>query len=343
MKSNHPLVSVILPCYNAMPFLPMALDSIIHQTYTNLEIICINDGSSDETPLVLEEYAKKDKRIRVIHNESNLKLIGTLNKAIALAKGDFIARMDADDISHLDRIEKLLSVLINEKVDVVSCNSEFIDMEGKKVSKGFLKAITSVEIKFASYFFTPIGHALLLGKKSVFIKHPYFISDHVIHTEDYELWTRMIRDNVNFFNCDEVLYSIRINDNSVSRKFEEIQKTNFVKSAQIHQETLLERELNRDVVRVAVNRFENPSISFIKVGFELIDEILTVFVQNEKPTRQEIKSLRFIVTTQKTDVAIQALKIGNLKLKFHASFLLLKILVNNFLNKKYLIYISRKF
>lgn len=329
MKTNQPIVSVILPCYNAMPFLPMALDSIIHQTYTNLEIICINDGSSDETPAVLEAYAKKDNRIHVIHNESNLKLIGTLNKAIALAKGDFIARMDADDISHLDRIEKLLSVLIKENVDVVSCNSEFIDMEGKKVSKGFLKAITSVEIKFASYFFTPIGHALLLGKKSVFIKHPYFISDHVIHTEDYELWTRMIRDNVNFFNCDEVLYSIRINDNSVSRKFEEIQKTNFVKSAQIHQESLLERELNRDVVRVAVNRFESPSISFIKAGFELIDEILIVFIQKEKPTKQEIKSLRFIVATQKTDIAIQGLKIGNFKLRVVAGITLFGLVLSN--------------
>ncbi len=327
MIANQPLVSVILPCYNAMPFLPDALESIIHQTYQNLEILCINDGSSDETPAVLEAYAKKDKRIRVIHNESNLKLIGTLNKAIALAKGDFIARMDADDVSHVERIEKLLELILKENVDVVSCNSDFIDMEGKKISTSFLKAITPIEIHFASYFFTPIGHALLLGKKSVFIKHPYFISENVIHTEDYELWTRMIRNNVKFFNCDEVLYSIRINDNSVSRKFEEIQKTNFVKSAQIHQETLLERELNRDVVRVAVNRFESPSISFIKAGFELIDEILRVFVQNEISTKQEIKSLLFIVTTQKTDVAIQALKIGNLKLKFHASFLLLKILV----------------
>lgn len=326
-----------------MPFLPMALDSIVNQTYTNLEIICINDGSSDETPLVLEEYAKKDKRIRVIHNESNLKLIGTLNKAIGLAKGDFIARMDADDISHLDRIEKLLTVLINEKVDVVSCNSEFIDMEGKKVSKGFLKAITSVEIKFASYFFTPIGHPNLLSRKELFLQHTYSTDSNAYHTEDYELWTRMIRNGVRFANNDEVLYSYRFNDNSVSRKFEEIQKTNFVKSAQIHQESLLERELNRDVVRVAVNRFENPSISFIKAGFELIDEISTVFVQNEKPTKQAIKSLRFIVTTQKTDVAIQALKIGNLKLKFHASFLLLKIISFNFLNKKYRNYIFSKF
>lgn len=335
MITNQPLVSVILPCYNAMPFLPMALDSIIHQTYTNLEIICINDGSSDETPAVLEAYAKKDNRIRVIHNETNLKLIGTLNKAIGLAKGEYIARMDADDISHLERIEKLLSVLTNEKVDVVSCNSEFIDMQGKKISTAFLKAITPIEIKFASYFFTPIGHALLLARKDVFLNNIYCQDDNALHTEDYELWTRMIRNNVKMFNHDEPLYSIRVNDNSVSRKFEEIQKSNFVKSAQVHQEILLNRELNREVVRAAVNRIESPNSFHFKVGFKLIDEILIVFIQKEKPTKQEIKSLRFIVAAQKTDIAIQGLKIGNFKLRVVAGINLFGLVLSNAFKTSY--------
>ena len=68
MNPNKPLISVLMPCYNAMPFLPMALDSIVNQTYKNLEIICINDVSTDETPQILEEYARKDSRIIVFHN-----------------------------------------------------------------------------------------------------------------------------------------------------------------------------------------------------------------------------------------------------------------------------------
>lgn len=329
MIMNQPLVSVILPCYNAMPFLPMALDSIIHQTYTNLEIICINDGSNDETPAVLEAYAKKDNRIRVIHNETNLKLIGTLNKAIGLAKGEYIARMDADDISHLERIERLLSLLIKENMDVVSCNSEFIDMQGKKISTAFLKAITPIEIQFASYFFTPIGHPNLLSRKELFQKYTYSTESNAYHTEDYELWTRMLRNGVQFFNSDEVLYSYRFNDHSVSRKFEEIQKSNFVKNAQVHQETLLKRELNREVVCVAVNRMDNISTSNFKAGFKLIDETLIVFIQKEKPTKQEIKSLRFIVATQKTDIAIQGLKIGNFKLRVVAGITLFGLVLSN--------------
>src|SRR5690554_4168647 len=124
MSPYQPLISVIMPCYKADQFLPIALDSIINQTYTNLEILCINDGSTDKTADILEEYAKKDKRIRVVHNEANLELIVTLNKGIALAKGDYIARMDADDVSHLERIEKLYKTLVKEDVDVVSRSEE---------------------------------------------------------------------------------------------------------------------------------------------------------------------------------------------------------------------------
>src|SRR5690554_2600049 len=209
MSSYQPLISVIMPCYNAEQFLPMALDSIINQTYTNLEIVCINDGSTDKTAAILEEYAKKDQRIRIIHNETNLKLIATLNKGISLAKGEYIARMDADDISNKKRIDKLYSTIISKGVDVVSCKSENIDVFGAKVSQSFLKAINPLYITFSSYLFTPIGHPTLLARKSTFDDFNYSIDENALHTEDYELWTRMIRNNVKFYNLDEVLYSYR--------------------------------------------------------------------------------------------------------------------------------------
>mgnify|MGYP001807244913 CR=1 FL=1 len=124
---TSPLVSVLLPCYNAMPYLREALESIIHQTYTNLEILCINDGSTDETGTVLEEYAATDKRITVIHNETNIKLIRSLNKGIDLSTGEFLARMDSDDVSSPDRIEKELDCLLeNEMVDELGCSIDLI-------------------------------------------------------------------------------------------------------------------------------------------------------------------------------------------------------------------------
>lgn len=341
--NNRPLISVILPCFNAQYFLPLALDSIINQTYTNLEILCINDGSTDKTADILEEFAKKDKRIRVVHNEKNLKLIGTLNKAIALAKGEFIARMDADDISNKERIEKLYSILISKNVDVVSCNNNHIDVFGVHKATSFLKAITPLEIQFSSYFFTPIGHALLLGKRDAFIDTLYSESGIALHTEDYELWTRMIRKGVSFYNLDEVLYSIRINDDSVSRKFESIQIANFIKSAQIHQELLLNKKLEYEIVAVAVNRIDQPKIKNIRQGFKLINEIVEAFSTSTILNKKERKSILLIVAMQKADISIQSLKKGGLNIRIYAGLLLFGLLVRNAFNSKFKGYLRLKF
>mgnify|MGYP000858024831 CR=1 FL=1 len=118
---EYPLVTVLMPCYNAMPYLSEALESIINQTYTKLEILCINDGSTDATGVVLEQYAAQDKRIKVVHNEENIKLIATLNKGVELANGKYIARMDGDDISFLHRIEYCVNKMENDdSIDLIS-------------------------------------------------------------------------------------------------------------------------------------------------------------------------------------------------------------------------------
>ena len=111
MQSNapHPLVTVLMAVYNGEKYLREAIESILDQTYTNFEFLIINDGSSDRTEEIILSY--NDKRIRYIKNEQNLKLIASLNKGLDLAKGEFIARMDADDISLPERLEKQINFL----------------------------------------------------------------------------------------------------------------------------------------------------------------------------------------------------------------------------------------
>src|SRR5687768_1212088 len=104
----QPKVSILLPCYNAAKYLRFAIDSIVSQTYRNLEIILINDGSTDNTGKIIDEFASRDSRIVVVNNPVNLGLIKTLNKGITYITGYYTARMDADDISQVDRIEKLV-------------------------------------------------------------------------------------------------------------------------------------------------------------------------------------------------------------------------------------------
>ena len=99
-----PLISVIMPVYNGERFLRQAVDSILSQTFKDFELIIINDGSSDSTEDIILSY--KDKRIRYVKNEKNLRLIKTLNKGLELASGQFVSRMDADDVAHPLLFEK---------------------------------------------------------------------------------------------------------------------------------------------------------------------------------------------------------------------------------------------
>lgn len=113
MKNNL-LVSVIMPVYNAELFLHDAIESILHQTHQNWELIAIDDGSKDNSYKILKTYAKKDRRIKVFKNGLNQGIGNTVNTILSKTRGNYIARQDADDISHPERLEKQLAYLLNK-------------------------------------------------------------------------------------------------------------------------------------------------------------------------------------------------------------------------------------
>lgn len=332
-----------MPCYNAMPFLKEAVESIINQTYKNLEILCINDGSSDDTGEVLEKYAKKDERIRVIHNEKNLKLIATLNKGIQLAKGSYIARMDADDVSLPDRIEELLSFLQKNSADLVSCKSRYISEAGKLLSEIPIKCFDADEIKYSSYFFTPIGHAPLLARRSLFDEFLYSESEQALHVEDYELWTRILQSDKSILNYNEVLYHIRINQESVSRKHEEIQIRNFITCANKHQERFLNRKIPHNVTAVSVNRINSVSYKTTRQAIALIKEVTEKYIQSHRLKSQKSKAIKSLSEMQKIDISIQLVKKGKLFIKVYGAALFIQIFVKNISNRRLIQYIKSKF
>ena len=130
---NSPLVSVIIPCYNAENYVEEAVRSIMTQTYKNLEIIVTDDCSTDNTLKVLRNLAVEDSRIKIIENKENLKIVKSLNNMINIAQGKYIARMDADDISFPERIEKQLAFMdANPEYGLCGTNALCIDEKGKK-------------------------------------------------------------------------------------------------------------------------------------------------------------------------------------------------------------------
>lgn len=118
--NNKPLISILSPCYNVEAFLPQCLDAIINQTYSNLQIVMIDDGSTDNTWSFLQEYAAKDSRIE-IHHQENLGVATTRNNLLDKVKGDYILFVDSDDWIELDMVEFLVSRSLEHNADVITC------------------------------------------------------------------------------------------------------------------------------------------------------------------------------------------------------------------------------
>lgn len=125
------LISVIIPIYKVEKYLRQCIDSVVMQTYNNLEIILVDDGSPDSCPQICDEYAAKDDRILVIH-KTNAGLSDARNKGLDIATGKYIVFVDSDDFISLDMIEKLHSSIVNNKADLAICDIKIVDEEGKE-------------------------------------------------------------------------------------------------------------------------------------------------------------------------------------------------------------------
>lgn len=205
-----PKISVILPVYNTEKFINEAVQSILDQTFTDFELLILNDASTDNTLSVLNQFT--DPRIRIISNEQNLKVVKTLNKGLDLAKGEFIARMDADDISHPQRFEKQLNYFKSHP-DVDFCGTWVQNFGSEDLI--MRAAFTHDNIKARLLFLNPIFHPSIMFKKEGFTKHDLRFDESFTNAEDYGLWAKAI-DLIKFANVPEVLLKYRIHAENVS-------------------------------------------------------------------------------------------------------------------------------
>jgi glycosyltransferase involved in cell wall biosynthesis len=218
MISPEPLVSVVMPVYNADRYLPESIESIFSQTLTNFELIIICDSPTSETIQIMSNFQKRDSRMHVIFQD-RAGLIASLNKGIQVARGKFIARMDADDVSIPDRLQKqVLFMDQNPECSLVSSHIEFIDETGKFSGfwKSDIRAKTTREIKKRLPFKNCIAHPTVLIRSTVMKKYAY--DPNQKKSEDYDLWLRMASDNLNLGKIPEVLVKYRKHQSSVSKK-----------------------------------------------------------------------------------------------------------------------------
>ncbi len=211
---SDPKVTVLMSVYNAKRFLIESIESILSQTYKDFEFIIINDGSADKTPEIFCSY--HDPRIRIINNEKNIGLTRSLNKGLKLAKGKYIARQDADDISGEYRIEKQVKSLeANRFLGLVSSSFDIIDSSGRTVTTVNV-TVDERDIRKTIFDHNPFCHgAAMFRKEAIKIVGGY--RGFFRYSQDYDLWLR-ISEKYQVGNIEEILYSWRRSDESISEK-----------------------------------------------------------------------------------------------------------------------------
>ena len=183
-----PKVSVIMPAYNAEKFLRQAMDSVLSQTYSNLELIVINDCSVDSTESIILSY--EDKRVVYLKNEKNLGVAATLNKGLETAKGQYIARMDADDICVPERLSIQLEYM-DQNPDVIVCGSNFIPFDEKGDMVVCCYPETDEAIRTAMLFGCPFAHPSVMIRAGALKKLGLKYEVAFEKVEDYRFWTQL--------------------------------------------------------------------------------------------------------------------------------------------------------
>lgn len=218
MKDNV-LVSVLMPAYNAAAFIGEAISSILEQSYANFELIIINDGSTDSTENEIALF--DDARIKYFRNEKNMGLIASLNSGIELCQGAYIVRMDADDLSLFNRIEKQVEFM-NANPDIAVAGSwyyAFTLADGIEVKGN----PDPDELKSTLLFNTPLCHPATIIRKSVLDLYNFSYDQHYKHVEDYALWMQ-ISKVAKISNVQEFLFRYRSHDTQVSTQHNRVQK-----------------------------------------------------------------------------------------------------------------------
>lgn len=240
-KDSHtarPLISVIMPVYNAEAFLKESIESILNQTYKNFEFIIIEDGSADKSPEIIKQYANKDYRIKFYKNLENTGYVRRLNEGLKLAKGKYVARMDADDISLPKRFEKQIERLEQDsKLAVVGSSAFSIDENGKKLNKWILNSDpeqTKTHFLFTNY----VIHPSVIMRKSMIPKNGY--REEFMPAEDFDLWVRIIKKHP-ISSISKPLLKYQIHPNNISGKKIE---TTFKLASKILERQLIDLGLN---------------------------------------------------------------------------------------------------
>jgi len=292
-NANEPTLSVILPAYNREDFVAEAIESILTQTFTDFELIIIDDGSTDLTAAIIDGYAKRDSRIKIITNEVNIGLIASLTKAHRLARGRYIARMDSDDISLPERLALQVAYLeAHPEIDIVGTYFNRIDENGNCTQPNNQRVCGSNILWFRMFFYLQIVNASAMAQREIFTRfNENGLEAEFVHSEDIAFWLR-IGFHARFENIPIELYQIRSHPGRVTSLGNTVQMRSTEKAIQRALRLALSKEVSLDAIRCIREMKMDCSAP---AAIEAIDYTYALYrwFRNTYPlTREDLKAIR---------------------------------------------------
>jgi glycosyltransferase involved in cell wall biosynthesis len=261
MKS--PIVSVVMSVYNGGSYLADAIDSILQQSFTDFEFIIVNDGSSDDSTNIINSFAKKDQRIKVLEQE-NQGLVASLNRGIRESAGQYIARQDADDRSALERLAKQVAFLQQHPhVVIIGSGIQVMDNEGKILHQHKV-LLKDPELRQELLIRSPFAHGSVVFKRQAAMDAGLYDAE-TWPAEDYDLWLRLSKYG-ELANLDECLYIYREHTAGISSQNAKIQKQ---KVAIIQHRAWQEHDRLASKQKVNLRTYKN-----LEMGQERIERII---------------------------------------------------------------------
>ena len=311
MKKN--LISVLLPVYNAERFIPETLDSLIRQTNKNFEVIAINDGSTDGSLKILQEYAKRDARIRVI-DQKNQGLVKTLNTAAQLSSGEFLARIDADDVALDRRFEFQLKAMKEDPSHVLIAGGFDVMNEDGEILYHDAVPTNYEDVINDMYTRNPIAHGSVLIRRSAFEMAGGYSED-CGPTEDYELWTRLSKIGT-IIALPQTIFRWRVNPTGITSTKSDIMekhmKINFIKFQDLHPFKLVTRAALKEKSAYYVSI--DPLQDLANASFVLL---------KQGKASDAIRQLLIVASTGRTGLRLVRYRVMK-AVKYHGNHLLSK-------------------
>ena len=210
-SNDNPVVSVIMPAYNAEKYIEEAIKSVLNQTFSELELLVLDDCSTDGTFKLVSGIANKDSRIQLHKNEKNMGVARTRNKGIDLARGKYIAFLDSDDIWHNEKIMKQITLAENSESCIVYSSYALIDEEGNHKNADYIvPEQTDYEAMLCE---NVIGCSTVLLPKHIADNYRFMVD---YYHEDYVYWMQVLRDGYKARGLQEVLVDYRVMNHSRS-------------------------------------------------------------------------------------------------------------------------------